>query len=66
MRNYSRNQNPAVDYFYSAAKRRSLGALWPIFAPARIYGHQRAGLRLCPYSCLSMFEMNDWGIRFVR
>jgi thymidylate synthase len=25
-----------VDYFYSAAKRRSRGALWPIFAPALI------------------------------
>jgi hypothetical protein len=23
-----------VDYFYAAAKRRSQGALWPIFAPA--------------------------------
>ena len=23
-----------MDYFYSAAKRRSRGALWPIFAPA--------------------------------
>jgi hypothetical protein len=32
----SRNQVPAVDYFYSAAKRRSSGALWPIFAPALI------------------------------
>jgi hypothetical protein len=32
----SRNQDPAVDYFYSAAKRRSRGALWPIFAPALI------------------------------
>jgi hypothetical protein len=28
-------QNPA-DYFYSAATHRSRGALWPIFAPARI------------------------------
>ena len=34
----SRNQVPAVDYFYSAAKRRSSGALWPIFAPALITG----------------------------
>jgi transposase len=25
-----------VDYFYSAAKLRSRGALWPIFAPALI------------------------------
>ena len=32
----SRNQNPAVDYFYSAAEHRSRGALWPRFAPARI------------------------------
>jgi hypothetical protein len=28
------NQNPAVDYFYSAATRRSRDALWTIFAPA--------------------------------
>jgi len=28
-------RNPA-DYFYSAATHRSRGALWPIFAPARI------------------------------
>jgi hypothetical protein len=28
--------NPAVDYFYSAATRRSRGVLWPIFTPARI------------------------------
>ena len=34
-RNSSRNQDPAVDYFYSAATHRSRGALWPIFAPAR-------------------------------
>ncbi len=33
----SRNQVPAVDYFYSAAKHRSRGALWPIFAPALIH-----------------------------
>jgi hypothetical protein len=32
----SRNQVPAMDYFYSAAKHRSRGALWPIFAPALI------------------------------
>ena len=32
----SRNQVPAVDYFYSAAKHRSRGALWPIFAPALV------------------------------
>ena len=25
-----------MDYFYSAAKHRSRGALWPIFAPALI------------------------------
>jgi hypothetical protein len=25
----SRNQDPAVDYFYSAAKPRSRGVLWP-------------------------------------
>jgi hypothetical protein len=25
-------------YFYSAAERRSRGALWPSFAPARIEG----------------------------
>jgi len=24
-------------YFYSAAERRSRGALWPSFAPARIF-----------------------------
>ena len=28
------NQDPAVDYFYSAAKRRFRSALWSIFAPA--------------------------------
>ena len=27
----SENQDPAVDYFYSAAKHRSRGVLWPIF-----------------------------------
>jgi hypothetical protein len=27
----------AVDYFYSAAKRRSRGVLWPIFTPALIH-----------------------------
>ena len=32
----SRNQVPAVDYFYSAAERRSRGALWPSFALALI------------------------------
>jgi hypothetical protein len=30
----SRNQVPAVDYFYSAAERRLRGALWPSFALA--------------------------------
>ena len=35
-RNGSRNQDPAVDYFYSAAEHRLRGALWPSFAPARI------------------------------
>ncbi len=34
-------RNPA-DYFYSAATHRSRGALWPIFAPARISLVQRA------------------------
>lgn len=34
--NISRNQHPAVACFYSAAKHRSRGALWPIFAPAII------------------------------
>ena len=34
--NSSRKQDPAVDYFYSAAVRRSRGALWPSFALARI------------------------------
>jgi hypothetical protein len=34
--NSSRNQDPAVANFYSAAERRSRGALWPSFAPARI------------------------------
>jgi hypothetical protein len=38
----SRNQVPAVDYFYSAAKRRSRGALWSIFAPALIDNHLMA------------------------
>ena len=37
-RNRSRNQDPAVDYFYSAAEHRSRGALWSSFAPARILG----------------------------
>ena len=32
--NSSRNQDPAVDSFYSAADRRSRGDLWPILAPA--------------------------------
>ena len=36
--NNSRNQVPAVDYFYSAAKRRLRGALWPSFALALIPG----------------------------
>ena len=35
-RNQLTKQNPA-DYFYSAAAPRSRGALWPIFAPARIH-----------------------------
>jgi hypothetical protein len=34
--NSSRNEDPAVDYFYSAAMHRSRGVLWPSFAPARI------------------------------
>jgi hypothetical protein len=34
--NGSRNQNPAVDYFYSAAKHRSRNVRWCIFAPALI------------------------------
>ena len=34
--NSSRKQDPAVDYFYSAAEHRSRGALCPSFAPARI------------------------------
>jgi hypothetical protein len=34
--NSSRKQDPAVDYFYSAAAHRLRGALWPSFAPARI------------------------------
>src|ERR1035437_3527967 len=34
--NGSRNKDPAVDYFYSAAKHRSRGVLWSIFAPALI------------------------------
>jgi hypothetical protein len=28
-----------VDYFYSAAKHRSRGVLWPIFTPALIAGN---------------------------
>jgi hypothetical protein len=36
MQHSSRNQDPAVDYFYSAAKHRSRGVLWPIFTPALI------------------------------
>ena len=36
--NSSRKQDPAVAYFYSAAEHRSRGALWPSFAPARIFG----------------------------
>jgi integral membrane sensor domain MASE1 len=38
-------RNPA-DYFYSAATPRSRGALWPIFAPARIIGFQCSLTRL--------------------
>src|ERR1035437_9002110 len=34
--NGSRNKDPAVDYFYSAAKHRSRGVLLSIFAPALI------------------------------
>jgi hypothetical protein len=30
------DQDPAVDFFYSAAKRRSRGVLWSIFALALI------------------------------
>jgi hypothetical protein len=37
--NGSRNKDPAVDYFYSAAKHRSRGVLWSIFAPALIHKH---------------------------
>src|ERR1017187_9333167 len=36
--NGSRNEDPAVDYFYSAAEHRSRGVLWSIFAPALIAG----------------------------
>jgi hypothetical protein len=46
----SRNQVPAVDYFYSAAKRRSSGALWPIFAPALIE-HKDARVSLVNAVC---------------
>src|ERR1019366_8270251 len=35
--NSSRKQDPAVANFYSAAAHRSRGALWPSFAPARIF-----------------------------
>jgi hypothetical protein len=38
----SRNQVPAVDYFYSAAALRSRCALWPIFAPALILDEMQA------------------------
>jgi len=34
----SQKQDPAVDCFYSAAERRSRGALWPSFALARSRG----------------------------
>ena len=37
--NSSRKQDPAVDYFYSAAEHRSRGALWLGFALARIPEH---------------------------
>jgi hypothetical protein len=33
-----------VAYFYSAAERRSRGALWPSFAPALIRGARAAAL----------------------
>jgi hypothetical protein len=36
-----------VDYFYSAAKHRSCGALWPIFAPALIDGSHRSYSPIC-------------------
>ena len=42
--NSSRKQDPAVANFYSAVEHRSLGALWPSFALARIFSE---GNRSC-------------------
>ncbi len=41
-------------YFYSAAKHRLRGALWPIFTPALIYA-----LRTCPFGSIQC----DWQAR---
>ena len=47
--NSSRNQDPAVDYFYSAAKLCKSGALWHGFAPALIPDSYRASSSLTPH-----------------
>jgi hypothetical protein len=47
-----------VDYFYSAAKHRSRGVLWPIFTPALIHG--MVANFISPYSERDLFSGRQW------
>ncbi len=55
-----------MDYFYSAAKPRSYGALWPIFAPALIRRSDSA-FECGPYSLYRPSVLRQYRLcRFIR
>ena len=56
-----------MDYFYSAAKYRSRGVLWPIFTPALILmWHSDIRTTMAIYDNVVTDEVGEAGVRVAK